>query len=250
VATQEIESLDDALFYASVSEQKLDLLPSATTIKPFFEDIISSMPRELLDIPGARMIGELRDFSSEYDLHNSFMLNFAAVFSTSLTAATNNRAGFWERIAEEEKKYFCGRLLFSALCYPFFKTTMEHFRPFLPRESIVVQPEVRTQMENDPFLRRLIDVSVVESINVLRNEDTYFLDVFEENDFEVPTWKENILRVRIAKGSFENKMRLWETLEEKIRTKIREIRKQVSRSERRKIDSLNERLSIRVEEMS
>jgi hypothetical protein len=132
-------------------------------------------------------------------------------------------------------------------CDAFFNTTLKTLRPFLPRENIVIHPEVRAHMKNDEHLQKVIDISVSESANVLKDEDNYLLEIFEESDIEVPRWTESIVRIRIERGSLD-KMKIWEKLEERVRSKIEEIRKQLPPKKRKKIDAINERLSIRVEE--
>jgi hypothetical protein len=134
-----------------------------------------------------------------------------------------------------------------AKCQSLFKNTLKISNPFLPRQEIIIQPEIRERMESDEPLRRIVDVSISELSSALEDEDSYVLDVFEESDVEVPEWNENVIRVRIGTVSFENKIKLWESLEERVRSKIEEIRRQLPPSRRRKIDAINENLSIRLE---
>lgn len=178
------------------------------------------------------------------------MLDSETIFSTIASLYGGTRSIFFERFFDEERKYSCGTIRASFLCYPFFRNTMDRFEPFLPKESIFIHPEIKTQMASDPYWQRIIDTSVTEASVTLRNQEVFVIDVFEENDIDLPCWNEYVLRVRIAKGNFEDKMKLWETLEENIRSKIQEIRNRLKPSERKKIDAINERLSIRVDEIS
>jgi hypothetical protein len=149
---------------------------------------------------------------------------------------------------QEWQKYQIERSEVVTRGFVLFKNTMKTANPFLPRQGVVIYPEVREHMKSDEQLRKIIDASVIELSNALEDEESYYLDIFEETDVDVPAWNENVIRVRTGTMNFENKMKLWERLEERVRSKIEEIRKQLPPNKRRKIDAMNESLSIRLEE--
>jgi hypothetical protein len=247
-------STQDLLFdemdppYQVIKDERLDLLPEPGTVRSSHistRDMIRSKSSEALGITAT--IGFARANFAVF-LYSSLLSRFLDSSAAVMTAYASAISSFPAKIVQEQQKYECNRMKALTQCLPLFRTTMKATRPFLPRQGVVIHPEVRVHMENDEYLRKIIDVSVIELSNALEDEDSYLLEVFEENDAEVPRWIENIIRVRIGNVKFENKIELWENLEERVRSKIEEIRKQLPPNKRRKIDALNESLSIRLEE--
>lgn len=225
---------------------RLDLLPEPGTVRfsnvggkgaVLFKSTVTSEITATVDLTGARLI------VSPYRSLLSQIAPSSAIMASSYPAASYVLAS----LAQEWQKYECGRMKVLAKCLSSFKNTLKMTNPFLPRQEIIIQPEIRERMESDEPLRRIVDVSISELSNALEGEDSYVLDVFGESDVEVPDWNENVIRVRIGALSFENKIKLWESLEERVRSRIEEIRKQLPPSRRRKIDAINENLSIRLE---
>lgn len=147
----------------------------------------------------------------------------------------------------------------ESLWYPFltgavsvslYRATLESLlRTFLtPIQRISKSSEIEEIIQRDKHLRTMLDISVTQIIHLLQQEENYLIHVFYEQDIEVPKWKEVVISVRITERSYDDKMRLWELIEGKVRTKIEEIRTQLPKKERRRIDRLNEKLSIRVKE--
>lgn len=130
-----------------------------------------------------------------------------------------------------------------------YQAILRSWQPFPPLQTISISPEVKINLERDKFSRIIIDASVIEIIRLLEQERNYLINVFCETDVEVPTWTEIVISVHVEKRPYEEKMRLWELLEEKVRTRIEEIRKQVSKAERKLVDKTNENLAIRLEDI-
>ena len=225
---------------------RLDLLPEPGTIRfsnvsgrnaVLSESPVTSEITATVDLTGARLI------VSPYRSLLSQIVPSSAIMASSYAGATYALAS----LAQEWRKYECDRMKVLAKCLSSFKNTLKITNPFLPRQEIIIQPEIRERMESDEPLRMIVDVSISELSNALESEDSYVLDVFNESDVEVPEWNENVIRVRIGTVSFENKIKLWESLEERVRSKIEEIRKELPPNRRRKIDVINENLSIRLE---
>lgn len=233
--------------YRVTKNERLDLMPEPGTVR--FSHL------------GAGSV--IRSRSSE-DLATTAGIDFAwARFTVSLyrsllpLVATSSAAvaslyasrmiPVLARLAQEWQSNECSRIKALTQCLPLFKNTMKTVNPSLLKQGIVIHPEVREDMKSDEQLRRIIDASVIELSNALEDEDSYYLDVFEETDADVPRWNENVIRVRIGTVNFENKIKLWERLEERVRSKIEEIRKQFPPNKRKKVDTLNESLSIRLE---
>jgi len=135
----------------------------------------------------------------------------------------------------------CNMSLYSALLN-------SPWKPFLiPTRRILKSPEIDEAIRRDKHLSIIVDVSISQITHLLSQEEN-FIHIFYERDVDVPRWKEVVISVYIKERSYDDKMRLWELIEEKVRTKIEDIRKQMSKNERRKIDRLNEKLSVRVRE--
>lgn len=248
MSTQDLRFAEMNSLYQVIRDERLDLLPEPGTVRSSrisARDVIRSESSEDLGIIVTTGF-TLANFSAS--LHSSFLSQFQASSAAAMSLYTSTIISFLAGIVQEQQKYECNRIKALIQCSPLFKTTMKTIRPFLPRQGIVIHPEIRVHMENNEYLRKIIDVSIIELSNVLEDEDSYLLEVFEENDAEVPRWIENIIRVRIGNINFENKIMLWENLEERVRSRIEEIRRQLPPNKRRKIDALNESLSIRLEE--
>lgn len=236
----------DSLNTLSKSD-RFDLLPEFGTIRfsnvggrgaVLSESTVTSEITATVDLTGARLtVSPYRSLLSQITPSSAIM---ASLYAGAMTHALMS-------LAQEWQKHECDRVKMLAKCQSLFKNTLKISNPFLPRQEIIIQPEIRERMESDEPLRRIVDVSISELSNALEGEDSYVLDVFGESDVEVPEWNENVIRVRIGTVSFENKIKLWESLEERVRSKIEEIRKQLPPSRRRKIDAINENLSIRLE---
>jgi hypothetical protein len=233
----EMNSLDPI-----TKNQRLDLLPEPGTIK---------LPRRrasggLQFVFGEAATTGLTEAGFKVVLNSSFWSQIAASY-VALASLYASAISSGLAILVQESQNECNRMKALTQCLPLFKNTMEAVNPFLARRGIVIHPEIRQHMNSDEHLRKIIDTSVIELSDALKDEDSYILDVFEESDADVPKWNENIIRVRIGKVNFEDKIRLWENLEEKVRCKIEEIRKQLPPNKRRKVDAVNESLSIRLE---
>ncbi|KPV61924.1 MAG: hypothetical protein AOA66_1597 [Candidatus Bathyarchaeota archaeon BA2] len=141
---------------------------------------------------------------------------------------------------------FLFRMFHISLHRTMIETLLQTF--IIPLQRISKSSEIEETIQRDKNLRIMLDVSVTEIIYLLQQEEEYSIHMFYERDVDVPKWKEVVISVHITERSFDDKMRLWELIEEKVRAKIEDIRKQMPKKERRKISRLNEKLSIRVKE--
>ena len=232
--------------YPVTMHERLDLLPNPGTMESLHANTRNVIPPSSFDsLRVWTIFGPTYENSVRRVLLN---LSNTLVFSAVSTVWASVITGYLGQIIEEQQRYECKTIKTLTSCFRSFDRTMKVSRPFLPMQRITVHPEIRANMESDQCLRKLMDAAIVEMSNVLKDEDSYLLEVFEENDVEVPKWTENVIRVKVENRNFENKIKLWESLEEKVRSKISEIRKQLPAKQRRKVDKINECLSIRVEE--
>lgn len=247
-------STQDLLFdemhspYQVIKDEKLDLFPEPATIRSSYISTRDTIPSKSSQSLGITATIDFKETNFAVSLYSSLWSQLLVSSVAIMTAHASAMSSLLTKIMQEQQKYECDRIKALTQCLPLFRTTMETARPFLPRQGILIHPEIRVHMENDEYLRKIIDVSIIELSNALEDEDSYFLEVFEENDAEVPTWIENVIKVRIGSMKFENKIKLWENLEERVRSKIEEIRGQLPPNKRRRIDAVNENLSIRLEE--
>lgn len=114
-----------------------------------------------------------------------------------------------------------------------------------------LQPEVGEMLEKNGHLRIIIGnvLLQIQEIPELKDEN-YYIDVSLEQDIEVPGWKEVLISVQVGGRDYDDKMRLWETIEERVRTTIERIRDKCPPDERKMIDRINENLAIEIEEVS
>jgi hypothetical protein len=116
-------------------------------------------------------------------------------------------------------------------------------------QSLSINPEVREILKKDEHSRIIIDNVLLEiqEIPELKDEN-YYINVSLEQDIEVPDWKEIVVSVQVEGRDYDDKMRLWEAIEERVRTKIEHIRDKYPAKERKIIDRINENLAIEIEE--
>lgn len=234
--------------YLVTKNERLDLMPEPGTVRFSHlgaRGVIRSRSSEDLATTAAGI-----DFAWARFTVSLYRSLLSQVATSSVAVASLYASGMISvlaKLAQEWQSNECSRIKALTQCLPLFKNTMKTVNPFLLKQRIVIHPEVREDMKSDEQLRMIIDASVIELSNALEDEDSYYLDVFEETDADVPRWNENVIRVRIGTVNFENKIKLWERLEERVRSKIEEIRKQFPPNKRKKVDALNESLSIRLE---
>jgi hypothetical protein len=222
--------------------ETLDLLPKPDTIRFSRIDARSAILSKSREDSKATTTVDLLGAKIAVSLFSSLLSQMATSMSPLYVDAA---MPILASAAQEWREFECNKMKMLTECL--FRNTLKTTNPFLPRREVIIQPEVREVMNRDEQLRRIIDASIVELSNALEGEDSYSLDVFEESDVDVPGWNENVIRVRIGTVNFENNIKLWESLEEKVRSKIEEIRKQLPSGRRRMIDAINENLSIRLE---
>jgi len=134
------------------------------------------------------------------------------------------------------------------------KTTVETLQKWRERhtiQGIFTDDEIKEKMQLHLLFREIIRNSLIEVIDVLQleNEENYVIDITSERDIELPQWIETVISIKIERRSDEDKIRLWEQIEERVRNIIERIRITAPKPERRKIDRISENLSLRVEEL-
>ena len=115
-------------------------------------------------------------------------------------------------------------------------------------QRLSITPEVIEKMEEDKHLRMVINnaLNEVKGLLDLSNEN-YLIRASFEQDIEVPDWEEILVSVQIEERDFGEKMKLWEAIEEKVRSRIEDVRRQcVTDEQKRMIDEINQGLSVEV----
>jgi len=148
----------------------------------------------------------------------------------------------------EEIKEILKTPLFKPITFPRAHLIIPTIFPHPQIQSFSINPEVKEILEKDELSRLVIDNVLLEIQQTPElTYENYYINVSLEQDIEVPEWKEILVSVQVEERDFIEKMKLWETIEQKIRTKIEEIRGQCSTNEqKRKIDELNQDLAIEV----
>jgi hypothetical protein len=112
--------------------------------------------------------------------------------------------------------------------------------------------EIKDLIRQDRFLRSVLDKVILEIYNLesLRDEN-FLVAVSLDYDVEIPDWREFVLSLKIEKMGFTEKIRLWESLEQRVRAKIEEIRNEEERTTGKGeiIDRINQNLAIEVVEI-
>lgn len=151
-----------------------------------------------------------------------------------------------ERLSEFEKilkSRFFETIQFSEV-YPIIPTVL--LGPQIKAFSI--SPEVREMMETNELHRTILDSVLLEIQETLElRDENYYINVSFEQDIEVPEWKEILISVKVEDMDFIEKMNLWETMEQQVRTEIEDIRNHcISDNQKRIIDEINQGLAIEV----
>ncbi|MGQ9723592.1 MAG: hypothetical protein ACUVXA_20015 [Candidatus Jordarchaeum sp.] len=140
------------------------------------------------------------------------------------------------------------RLFEPIISTNYFLSAKTIFSP--ERRTFSINPEVREILEKDELSRTILDNVLLEiqEILELRDED-YTINISLVQDIEVPEWKEILFSVQVENRNYDDKMRLWEEIEEGVRTKIEQIREKYPEDEWKIIDKINENLAIEVVEI-
>jgi len=113
--------------------------------------------------------------------------------------------------------------------------------------------EIKDLIQKDRFLRNVLDRAILEIYNLEPLKDENFLvTVSMDYDVEIPDWREFVLSLKIERKDFIEKMKLWESLERRVRAKIEEIRDEEERitGKGEIIDRINQNLAIEVVEVT
>jgi hypothetical protein len=104
-------------------------------------------------------------------------------------------------------------------------------------------------LESDDILKTILDSLLQDIQEILESRDeSYHISVSLEQDIEVPRWREILISVQVRERNYDEKMKLWENIEEMVRKKIESIRDERPKKERKIIDDINENLAIEIEE--
>jgi uncharacterized protein YajQ (UPF0234 family) len=110
-------------------------------------------------------------------------------------------------------------------------------------------PEVKEMLESDDISRTIFDSILLEIQEALESSgENYRINVSLEQDLEVPEWREILISVQVKERNYDEKMKLWESIEEIVRKRIDRIRDEYPKRERKIIDGINENLAIEIEE--
>lgn len=131
-----------------------------------------------------------------------------------------------------------------------FKTDFATFTQFLYPQIrfFSITSEVRDKMRENEYLSLIIDKALIEIRDLPElSSENYLVRASLERDIEVPDWEEIVVSIRIEERNFDEKMKLWEIVEQKIRSGIEVIRSQCVTDEQRQIvDEINQDLSVEV----
>lgn len=117
-------------------------------------------------------------------------------------------------------------------------------------ERIAEDVEVLRKKNTDENFGRIIDEikGTVEKLSVLRDEE-YYTEIFLRRDVELPEWEQTIIRFKIENKTFEEKMKLWDEIDKKIRRVIKDLKEDALKKgvDPSEIDKINKNLFVDVE---
>lgn len=163
-----------------------------------------------------------------------------AFYDSSLYIEHSRLTRFGDRFKPDFQTYFKSDFKTD------FATFTESLFPQIRFFSIT--SEVRDKMRENEYLRMIIDKALIEIRDLPQlSSENYLVHASLERDIEVPDWEEIVVSIRIEERNFDEKMKLWEIIEQKIRSRIEVIRSQCVNDEQRQIiDEINQDLSVEI----
>lgn len=115
--------------------------------------------------------------------------------------------------------------------------------------TLSISPEVQEILEKDEYSKIVLDNVLLEIQETLDlRDENYTVNVSLEQDIEVPEWREIVVAIQVRERDYNEKMNLWEEIEEKVRAKIEQIQSRYPPKEQKIIDKIYQNLSIEIEE--
>jgi len=123
--------------------------------------------------------------------------------------------------------------------------------PIKIEQTSSIETEVKEMLETDEYLKTILDNVLLKIQETLElGDETYYINVSLEQDIAIPDWKDILVLVKVKKRNHNAKMRLWETIEERVREIIEQIRDKYPAAEEGEIiDRFNENLAIIIQEV-
>lgn len=133
--------------------------------------------------------------------------------------------------------------------FPEARSLVQTLLPPLQIRTLSISLEVGEILDKNEYLKIVLDNALLEIQKILNLKDeNYIINVSLEQDIEVPEWKEIVVSIQVRERDYNEKMNLWEEIEEKVRTKIEQIQNRYPPKERKIIDKIYQNLSIEIEE--
>lgn len=90
--------------------------------------------------------------------------------------------------------------------------------------------------------------SAIERLPVLQDED-YYTEIFLKRDIELPEWEQTIIKFKIEDKTFDEKMKLWDEIDSRLRKVIKTARDEALRKgmDPAEIDKINRNLFVDIE---
>jgi|GEM_PF-4797425 len=126
------------------------------------------------------------------------------------------------------------------------------------RKSLEVLPTLERITEDVEVLRKKTDEnfgiiidevkSAIEKLPELRDEE-YYTEIFLRCDVELPEWEQTIIKFKIENKTFDEKMKLWDEIDSRLRKVIKTVRDEAIRKsiDPVEIDKINKNLFVDLE---
>ena len=120
--------------------------------------------------------------------------------------------------------------------------------PFpIVEHQIVLSEEIQDKIVSDPLFEKIFKDTETEIRELAFSYPFENLDVSIRSDYEIPDWKRTILTLTVPPMSFEEKMKLWQRYDLRIRKRIAETAKHMDESNRKRVEILNKNLFIHID---
>ncbi len=128
---------------------------------------------------------------------------------------------------------------------PYIKSVKEKDKEF---PKFIITEEIQNKIASDLLLReifRIIEIKIKDFVTTFPSRID--LTVALHKDLELPEWEKTVITISAINFDFDRKMILWEILDSKVRSSLKEMMDHASPSERPKIEDFNRNLFTHME---
>ncbi|MDH5461167.1 MAG: hypothetical protein OEZ29_01625 [Candidatus Bathyarchaeota archaeon] len=119
--------------------------------------------------------------------------------------------------------------------------------PTRVKHQINLSQDIQDRIMSDSLFENVFKAVETEIRELAPSHPFEILEVSLHSDCELPDWERTILTLTLPPMSFENKMRLWQRYDIRIRKRIAEVASQMDKSHRKRVEALNKNLFIHVD---